>query len=226
MAGVAAGYLQQTGQALSQPLVSIWQSFLTVTPGIIAFLLVVIFAYILSSLLGALTHAILNAAKVDDHVRNAKVSHSIGFVNLATLGGALIKWYTFALFVAEAASQFSLGVVSAQIASLARLVPQVFTAIIIVLGGLIVADFAADRMLHAKRKGVRLASSVVRWSIIVVVIITALKQIGIDVTLVSSAVLIVLAAVGIGLAVAVAIGFSAAFKEESKDIIKAIKKNW
>ena len=226
MVGAAGNYLQQTGLALSEPLGSIWQSFLTVTPGIIAFLLVVIFAYILSSLLGALVHAILSAAKVDDHIRKARVAHSIGFVNIALLGGALVKWYTFALFVAEAASQFKLGVVSDQIGDLAKLVPQVFAAIIIVLGGLIVADFAADRMLHAKRKGVRLASSVVRWSIIVVVIITALKQIGIDVTIVSSAVLIVLGSVGVGLAVAVAIGFSAAFKEESRDIIKAVKKNW
>ena len=226
MVDVAASYLLQVGKALSNPIGSIWGNFLTVTPGIIAFILVVIFAYILSSLLGALTHAFLNATKIDDHVRKARVSHSIGFVNLATLGGALIKWYTFALFVAEAASQFGLGVVSQQISKLAELVPQVFTAVIIVLGGLIVADFAADRMLHAKRKGVRLASSVVRWSIIIVVIITALKQIGIDVTIVSSAVLIALAAIGVGLAVAVAIGFSAAFKEEAKDIIKSVKKNW
>ena len=226
MVGTVAGYLQQTGQALSDPLVSIWQSFVTVTPSIIGFLLVVIFAYILSSLLGALTHTILNASKVDDHLRKARVAHSIGFVSISTLGGALIKWYTFALFVAEAASKFNLGVVSSQIAGLAQLVPQVFAAVLVVLGGLIVADFTADRMLHAKRKGIRLASSVVRWSIIVVVIITGLRQIGIDVTLVSNAVLIALAAVGVGLSVAVAIGFSAAFKEESKDIIKAVKRNW
>ena len=197
-----------------------------VTPSIIGFLLVVIFAYILSSLLGALTHTILNASKVDDHLRKARVAHSIGFVSIATLGGALIKWYTFALFVAEAASKFNLGVVSSQIAGLAQLVPQVFAAVLIVLGGLIIADFAADRMLHAKRKGVRLASSIVRWAVIVVVIITALRQIGIDVSLVSNALLIFLAAIGVGFAIAIGLGFGTAFKEESKAIIKHVKRNW
>lgn len=223
---VASGYLQQTGIALSEPLVSLWNSFLTVMPSIIGFLLVIIFAYILSSLLGALTHAFLNATKIDDHLRKARVSHSIGFVSVAVLGGALVKWYAFALFVAEAANKFNLGVVSSQISSIARLVPQVFAAVLIVLGGLIIADFAADRMLHAKRKGVRVASSIVRWAVIVTVAITALDTIGVNVSFLKGTLITVLQLVGVGVAVAIGFGFGGALKEESKSIIKSVKRNW
>ncbi len=222
----AAGYLQQTGQALSDPLVRIWQSFVDVTPSIIAGVLVIVFGYILSSLVGALTHAVLNATKIDDHLRKARLAHSIGFVSVANLGGALIKWYVFALFVVEAAGIFKLGVLSNQLSRLAAVLPNVFAALIIVLGGLIVADAAADRMLHAKRKGVRIASSVVRWALIVVVLITALNQIGVDTDFVSNALLIVVAAVGVGIAVAFGIGFGTAFRDESKNIIKHLKRNW
>ncbi|MBI2141040.1 hypothetical protein HYU16_01310 [Candidatus Woesearchaeota archaeon] len=221
-----AGYLQQTGQALSDPLVRIWQSFVDVTPSIIAGVLVIVFGYILSSLVGALTHAILNAAKIDDHLRKARLAHSIGFISIANLGGALIKWYIFALFIIEAAGIFKLGVLSDQLSRLAAVLPNVFAALIIVLGGLIVADYAADRMLHAKRKGVRVASSVVRWALIVVVIVTALSQIGVDVSFVSNALLILVAAIGVGIAIAVGIGFGNAFKEESKTIVKHLKRNW
>ena len=226
MATNAAGYLQQTGQALSDPLVRIWQSFVDVTPSIIAGVLVIVFGYILSSLVGALTHAILNAAKIDDHLRKARLAHSIGFISVANLGGALIKWYIFALFIIEAAGIFKLGVLSEQLSRLAAVLPNVFAALIIVLGGLIVADYAADRMLHAKRKGVRVASSIVRWALIVVVLVTALSQIGLDVSFVSNALLILVAAVGVGIAIAVGIGFGNAFKEESKTIVKHLKKNW
>ena len=220
----AAGYLQQTGQALSDPLVRIWQSFVDVTPSIIAGVLVIVFGYILSSLVGALTHAILNAAKIDDHLRKARLAHSIGFISVANLGGALIKWYIFALFIIEAAGIFKLGVLSEQLSRLAAVLPNVFAALIIVLGGLIVADYAADRMLHAKRKGVRVASSIVRWALIVVVLVTALSQIGLDVSFVSNALLILVAAVGVGIAIAVGIGFGNAFKEEAKTIVKHLKK--
>lgn len=222
----AASYLQQTGQALSDPLVRIWQNFVDVVPSIIAGILAIIFGYIVSSLIGALTHAVLNATKVDDHLRKARLAHSIGFINVATLGGALVKWYIFALFVVEAAKIFKLGVLSQQLLNLASLLPNVFAAVLLVLGGLIVADFAADRMLHAKRKGVRLASSVARWSIIVIVLITALSQTGVDVSFVSNALLIILAAVGVGLAVAFGIGFGNAFRDESKAILKHVKRNW
>ncbi len=226
MATSATGYLQQTGQALSDPLVRIWQSFVEVTPSIIAGVLVIVFGYILSSLVGALTHAILNAAKIDDHLRKARLAHSIGFISVANLGGALIKWYIFALFIIEAARIFKLGVLSEQLANLAAVLPNVFAAVLIVLGGLIVADYAADRMLHAKRKGVRVASSIVRWALIVVVLVTALGQIGLDVSFVSNAMLILVAAIGVGIAIAVGIGFGNAFKDESKAIVKHLKKNW
>jgi hypothetical protein len=220
------GYLQQTGQALSDPLVRLWQSFVGITPNIIAGVLVIVFGYILSSLIGALTHAILNATNVDDHLKKARLSHSIGFISVSGLGGALVKWYIFALFVVEAANLFQLGVLSEQLAHLAALLPNVFAAIILILGGLVVADFAADRMLHAKRKGVRLASAIVRWSVIVVVLISALKQIGLDVTFLSNALLIVLAAAGVGISVAFGMGFGKALQGEAGGIIKNLKKNW
>lgn len=224
--GDPAGYLQQTGQALSDPLVSIWQSLVKVTPTIIGGVLVIIFGYILSSLLGALVHAVLNAAKIDDHLRKARLAHSIGFISVANLGGALVKWYIFALFVLQAARLSNLGVVSDHLATLAAKLPNVFAAVLLILGGLIVADFAADRMLHAKRKGVRLASSIVRWSLIIMIIITALSQMGIDVSFVSNALLIALGAVGVGIAVAFGIGFGTALKDESKAIVKHLKRNW
>ncbi|MBI2550323.1 hypothetical protein HYV83_04045 [Candidatus Woesearchaeota archaeon] len=222
----AAGYLQQTGQALSDPLVNIWQSLVKVTPSIIGGVLVIIFGYILSSLVGALTHAVLNATKIDDHLRKARLAHSIGFISVANLGGALVKWYIFALFVLQAARLSNLGVISEQLASLAGALPGVFAAVLIVLGGLIVSDFAADRMLHAKRKGVRVASSVVRWSLILIVVVTALSQMGLDVSFITNALLIIIAAVGAGIAIAVGIGFGQTFKEESKTIVKHLKRNW
>ncbi|HIG98075.1 TPA: hypothetical protein HA231_01475 [Candidatus Woesearchaeota archaeon] len=221
-----SSYLQQTGQALSDPLVNIWQSFVSVTPSIIAGVLVLIFGYILSSLLGALTHAILNATKVDEHLRKARLAHSIGFISLATLGGALMKWYVFAVFLVESSKLFKLGVLSEQLARLANMLPNVFAAVLFVLAGLIVADFAADRMLHAKRKGVRVASSLVRWALIIIVIVTALKQIGVDVSFISNLLLILTAAVGAGIAIALGLGFGHAFKDESKTMIKHLKKNW
>ncbi|MBI2145197.1 hypothetical protein HYU18_02635 [Candidatus Woesearchaeota archaeon] len=224
--GDASGYLQQTGRALSDPIALIWQRFVEITPNIIMGVLVIVFGYILSSLLGALTHAVLNATKIDDHLRKARLAHSIGFVSMANLVGAMVKWSVFALFVVQGAKLFDLDVLSDQLANVAGLLPKIFVAVLLVLGGLILADFLADRMLHAKRKGVRFASTLVRWALIITAIITALDHIGVDVSFISNAVLIGLAAVGVGMAIAIGIGFGNAFKDESKAIVKHLKKNW
>ena len=104
--------------------------------------------------------------------------------------------------------------------------PNLIAAAVILVLGVIAADVIADKMLHAKRKGVKLLSSVVRWVIIIYTLLIAAQQVGINVTLATNTALIIVGALAVGLAIALGIGFGAAFKDEAKNIIRAIKKKY
>lgn len=219
-------YLESTGQALLNPLTELWNRIVDVVPGVLAAAIVLIIGYIIAAAFGLIFHRFLYAAKIDAHLKKAGLSHSIGFLNIANLGGALLKWYIFALFLVQAAGFLRLGILSEQLSRLAGWLPSLFAAVIIMLVGLIISDFFADRMLHAKRRGVRVFSSVVRWFAIIFVALIALGKIGIDVSLASNTVLLLIGGAALGLAIAFGIGFGYAMKDEAKIVMKHLKRNW
>ncbi len=219
-------YFESTGQALLSPLTELWTRIIDVVPGVIAAVIVLVVGYIISAAFGLLFHRFLDAAKVDAHLKKAGLAHSIGFLNISNLGGALLKWYIFALFIVQAAGFLRLGILSEQLSNLAEWLPSLFAAVIIMLAGLVISDFFADRMLHAKRRGVRVLSSVVRWFAIIFVALIALEKIGINVSLATNTVLLLIGGAAVGIAVAIGIGFGYAMREEAKVIVKHLKKNW
>src|SRR3989338_5260835 len=220
------GYLESTGQALLNPLTQLWNRIVEVVPGILAAAIVVVVGYIVAAAFGMLFHRFLEATRVDAHLKKAGLSHSIGFINISNLGGALLKWYIFALFLVQAAGFLRLGELSVHLSRLANWLPSLFAAVIIMLVGLILSDMVADRMLHAKRKGVRIASTFVRWFAIIFICLIALEKIGIDVSFATNTVLLLIAGVALGVAIAFGIGFGYAMKDEARTIIKHLKRNW
>src|SRR3989338_868780 len=109
---MAINYLESTGEALLNPLTELWNKLVVVVPGVLAATVVLVVGYIVSSAFGLLFTRFLEATKVDHHLKKAGLSHSIGFLNISNLGGALLKWYVFALFLVQAASFLQLGVLS------------------------------------------------------------------------------------------------------------------
>jgi hypothetical protein len=219
-------YIQQTGDALLTPLASLWTQFIKIIPGLIAGILVLIAGYIIASAFGLLFSKFLQAARVDQQLKRAGLSHSIGFLNISNLGGGLLKWYIVAVFTVQAAAVMNLGVLSDQLGDLAKWLPQLFIGVIVLLIGFILSDLVADKMLHAKKKGMRVFSSIVRWFIIVFIGLVALQQMGINVSLATNVILLLVGGIVVGLALALGIGFGFALKDEAKAVLKALKKNW
>ncbi|MBI4439144.1 hypothetical protein HY640_04385 [Candidatus Woesearchaeota archaeon] len=213
-----------TGNAILGSLQLLFNNFVLSLPNMVSGLLVILIGYIVGMAFGFLVQKLFEHGGVDEYMRKAGVAHSIGFLNVSHLAGGLMKWYVFALFLAHASSLMDLGIISELLFRLARWVPDMIVAIIILLVGLVIVDYIADRMLHAKRKGVRLISTAVRWLLLLFVGITVLKQVGVDVSLAEGTTLILVAGIALGTAVALGIGFGVALKDEAKSIFKNLKK--
>ena len=93
------------------------------------------------------------------------------------------------------------------------------------LVGMVFADFLADLMLHAKRRGVKVVSSVVRWSVLAFVALIALEQVGIRIELATNATLLIVAGISAGIAIAIGIGFGKALQPEAAALVKRIKRD-
>jgi small-conductance mechanosensitive channel len=213
--------IASAGEALVNPLVNLWFKFVDVVPGIILAIIILIIGYILAYILGHATKVILQRAGVDRQVAKAKITKSVGSINISAVLGETVKWLIFVLFLGEAANQLRLGALSDVIIRFANWLPQVIFAILIILFGLLLAHYVASRMEeHGKVKGVRFGSSLVKGVITFFVVIIALEQIGIDVSILTSSFLIILA----GLSLAVGLSFGLGGKKEAGDVLKQVKK--
>ena len=213
--------IEGAGEALVNPLVNLWFRFVDVIPGIILAVIILIIGYILAYILGHAAKVILQRVGVDRQVAKAKLTKAVGNLNISSVLGETVKWLIFVLFLAEAANQLRLGTLSDVIIRFANWLPQVIFAILIILFGLLLAHYVAMKMEeHAKVKGVKLASVVIKGVITFFVVVIALDQIGINVTILTSSFLIVLT----GISLALGLSFGLGSQKEAGELVRQIKK--
>ncbi|MFH1848552.1 MAG: hypothetical protein ABH879_00020 [archaeon] len=214
-----------TGELMVNPFINLWNSFVEMFPGLIAAIILVIVGYFIAAFLGYVIHQILLRLGLDKRMESANLSDAIGHVELSGLTGNVVKWYIFIMFLAQAVAIVSLGSLTNMLTSFLFWMLNVLVGLVIVIFGLILADYVCKRLEKVKIKSVRAISVLVRVLIVFFVAVMALKQIKLDTGIAENTFLIIIGAVALGLALAIGISFGFALKEEAKGIIKIIKKN-
>ena len=145
---------------------------------------------------------------------------------VAALLGELLKWYIIIIFLQAAASLVNLGTLSTLLNSLVMWLPQLLIAVIVMLIGLAAAHYAYLRIgAHTKMKGMRLSAAVLKWVIIIIAGLIALKQIGVEIGILENTFQLVVGALAVGVALALGIGLGLGLKKEAEGFLKEMKKN-
>tara|TARA_Y100000310_G_scaffold344775_1_gene459426 strand:- start:10864 stop:11529 length:666 start_codon:yes stop_codon:yes gene_type:complete len=209
------------GEAIINPLVNLWLRFVDVIPGIILAIIILIIGYIIAFVLGHAVKIILQRAGLDRQVSKAKLTKSVGHVNVSSLLGEVVKWLIFLVFLGSAADQLRLGVLSDVILRFVSWIPGVIFGVLVVLFGLWLAHYIGSKIEEYGRvKGSRFASGIVKGVITFIAIVIGLEQIGVEVGILRVGFLIVLA----GISLAIGLSFGLGGKKDASDYIKKIKK--
>ena len=151
---------------------------------------------------------------------------SIGYASISSLGATLVKWYIFLIFLIPAMSYLSLGELTTLLTDIVKWLPKVIVGVAIVMVGLVIADFVADKLSKAKGSAIKHLNNIVRILIIIFVAVVALQEVGIYLRLAESTFLIILTGVVLALSLALGIGFGLGAKEEAAVIVKQWKKKF
>ncbi|MFA6888986.1 MAG: hypothetical protein WC254_05835 [Candidatus Woesearchaeota archaeon] len=168
----------------------------------------------------------LEHSKIDKWMQKNNLDKSIGYASISSLGASLLKWYIFLIFLIPAMSYITLGELTSLLLDIVRWLPRVIVGIAIVMVGLIIADFVADRLSKAKGPAIKHLNNIVRVLIIIFVAVVALQEIGIYLRLAESTFLIILTGIVLALSLAIGIGFGLGAKEEAAAIVKQWKKKF
>lgn len=216
----------ETTVAILNPLQAIWLKLVEILPGLIAAILVLVVGSIVAVILGHALRVLLEKTNLDRFLRKAQLTKAVGHTNVPSLLGELLKWYVIIIFLQAAISLVNLGTLSTLLNNLVLWLPQLLIAIIVMLVGLAAAHYVQMRVVeHTQMKGMRLASVVLKWVVIIVAALISLKQIGIEVGILENVFQLAVGALAVGVALALGIGLGLGLKKEAESFLKDMKKN-
>jgi hypothetical protein len=200
---------------------------------LIAFLPRVIFA-VLVVLIGVLIGKLLKVAvvKVLKMIRLKPYTDAVGLnkvftakVELAELLGDLVKWAIIIVSLLPALEILNLPKVYDLVYGIVAYIPRVIVAVAIVVIGGVIADLVARLVESTAQtigaKTAAVAADLTRWIIIVMAVITAVNQLGINTVVVNQVIMGLIAM----LAIAGGLAFGLGGQSAAKEVIESVKKS-
>lgn len=210
---------------LLAPLASLWQSFWDVVPGLIVAVILLIVGYIIGFVLGYAVRIVLQKIGVDKQVAKAELTKAIGHAHISSLIGEITKWYVFVIFLQAAVDVLELGTLSIILMQFALWLPDVIAAVLVLIFGILFAQYIDLKMQeNSKVKGSNVWGKVLKWAIVIIVLVIALGQIGIDVALLEQIILLVIGAFAVGTALAIGLSFGLGSKNEAANMVRKLTK--
>lgn len=160
----------------------------------------------------ALTEKLNEARLFGDHAVKIEVSKVIlGF----------LKWLLYLVFLVVAADILNWTIISSEIGNLLRYLPRLFSALALFMIGIYIATFIRKAVKGVfesfELSGAKIISNIAFYLITVFITVTALNQAGVDTTIITNNVTIILGA----FLLALSIGFGLGSKEVISWVLKA-----
>jgi len=193
-------------------------------PRLLSLVLILLIGWIVGRLLYALVSRIVGKLGWEHYMRKTVIGRAIlssGYT-ASTFSASIVKWLVY--FIAILYSLYTLNIpeLSAGVSQILTYLPSLFAGIIILIAGLILADWTAELVKQGQPKNElsTLASDVIRVFLYFIVITVALANMRIDITI------IYIFATPIAWAIAIILGIVVgwALKDRVKEIIEGMLK--
>ena len=198
------------------------QKLMGAIPGIIGAIFILLLGWLLAKLISKGIMRLLALMKFDVLAEKMKVTDYLAKANVSLsaseLLGKFVYWIILLLVIISASDALGWNAVSREISKLLSYLPNLLLAIIFFVVGTYIASFVRDLIRGATSSlGIstgKLISNVVFYLLFIVVTLTALDQAGVDTSIITSNLLMILGA--ILLAASISYGFA------SKDVLANI----
>ena len=197
-----------------QSLTSMWLEITKIFPNIIGAIIVLIFGWLFTKLMVKIIRKALKLAKankLDDKLNEIEIveGKKLNFDTVKVVSN-FVKWVIYIILIIMVSDIIGLEIISNQISELLSYLPQLFAALIIFTLGLLFANFVKKGLKSffesIDLSGGKIISQVVFFLILIFISITALNQAGIDTTIITSNITMIMAAFLLAFAIAFGLG--------------------
>ena len=196
-------------------------------PNLLAALVVLVVGIIVAASLGKIVYKLVDFTKIDralDKLGVNKASKTVGRISIAGILGWLVKWFLMVVVLIAVADILNLPQIIDFLEEVAKFLPNVVIAVVILLIGFIGGNFVYEIVFRsvraAKMHSPRFLASLSKWSIVIFALMASLIQLSIAAALVETLFTGLIAM----LALAGGIAFGLGGKEQANQWLDELKK--
>ena len=199
----------------------------TFLPNVIAAILVLIIGIIIAASLGKVVQKIIAFTRVDklvDKLGVNKTFKAFGQIKVSGILGWLVKWFLIVVVLIAVADILKLPQINDFLAEVARFLPNVVIAVVIMLIGFVGGNFVYELIFRsvraAKMHSPRFLANIAKWSMVIFALMASLIQLNIARSLVQTLFTGLIAM----LAIAGGIAFGLGGKDKARDWLDEFEK--
>lgn len=201
--------VNQTVDAVSNPLVAYWNSFVEYVPQLVGAIVVLVVGLVVATIVAAIVDKALTLAEENKYTDNFLQRWNIKFT-LSQFASKFAWWAVFLVFISAAVEILDVQVLTDAINSLVAYLPSVVAALVVAAVTLVGAHVVRS-LVRSALDGVGISQSkALATSVYVVLLVfgltAAVSQLGIDTTLLTANITLVLGGVIFALALAFGLG--------------------
>ncbi len=199
-------------------------AFTSQLPLIFAAIILIVAGFVIGTLAKLFVIRLLKSMHLDDWIVENKLSNSIGNKKISEIGGSVVKWYVFFVFLKQAVSLVSLSTISEVLGFWINFGLTVIAAVVVIIAGLIIARYVRNAIELTSHSFRKIAGLVIEVAIVYVAVVMGIKMIGLPTEMLEWAFLVAFAGFVFALALIFGLSFGLAMQDEAKIIIKELKK--
>lgn len=224
-------YFEDWNEAVMASLRDLWAKLVAFIPELLGALLVLLIGLILAHVLSKLVKKIIEVTKVDDLLKKIDATKKLKEAGLKlSLSGLLawiVKWFIIIVTLIAVVDILKLKQINIFLNEVARYIPNVIVAVIILAIGLVVGQFIYDvveksaKTAHVTKHTAQTLAVIAKWAIVIFSLLISLSQLNVGTNLIE----VLFTGLIAGLALAFGLAFGLGGKEHAtKWLDKAMKK--
>jgi small-conductance mechanosensitive channel len=224
----------QSVGSISDALMQMVYSVIAFIPNLIAAVVILLIGWIVGRLLGKVISGILDKIGVDDALIKTSVGKAIeqSGTSVVTFFDLIVRWFIYLIAIVAAANVLQLEFLTSLLQSIVTYLPHVAMFLIILIAGFIMVDYFADLIdAWGKTQDIEflgIITLILRVFFYFIILMLALSQLLIDLTIIYTFITPIAWGVGIGIGAGIAIFIGFGLKDRAPammdDMIKKLSK--
>ena len=225
---VATQVVGSVGEAVMQTIYSV----ISFLPTLVAAIIILVIGWIIGRVLGKVVSRILDKIGVDDALRKTSVGKAIeqSGTNIVHLFDLIVRWFIYLIAIVAASNVLKLDFLSNLFQTIVFYLPHVLMFLIILIVGFIVVDYFADILQGwGKTQNIEFLGVIIlllRVFFYFVILILALSQLLIDLTIIYTFITPLAWGVGLGVGAGIAIFLAYGLRDRAPGMVDDMMKKF